>query len=264
VILLLLRSPFINDFESDNQSGTPRLIVDTTKHSPRSIQSFTSGLTDVSLAPGQSQNVTLTVRVPQTASPGGYYGALRYAAVPQNVPQNTAERQISLTASVATLVLIEVNGPVTESLNFQSLQVIRNSDPGTFFFGKAPDHIAISLKNGGNGFSQPIGRVTINKGKKQVYSYEFNTNNAGLHSTILPNSTRTFTDPIKNVTSFGHYKIMASLAYKQGGATITLTKSFWVIPKIVQYSLLGLILLIVILVVLWRVAEDRGRRTRRR
>ncbi len=251
----------LNDFESDNESGIPRLITDPSKHSPRSIASFLRGLNDVSLKSGESRNIQLFVDVPKNAAPGGYYGAVRFSAIPINQAENVGPRQISLTASVASLVLLEVNGPVNETLTLDSMNALRHSSPSAIFFGKGPDTLAIKLSNKGNGFSQPIGRVAINKGGKEVYSYEFNSNRAGLHSTILPNSSRTFKDPIKNVNSFGQYKIVASIAYKEGDAAVVLSQKFWVIPK--AFEIIGLIILALIVgaVILWRFMARR-RRTR--
>ncbi len=239
----IIAKPFVNDFESDNESGQPRLIVDPKKHSDRSIQSYVSGLSDIPLDPGQSKDVDIIISVPKDAAPGGYYGAIRYAAVQANAQDTVQDRQVSLTASVAALVLLEVNGNINEGIKITSMNVLHKNKAQTFFTA-SPDKLAVHLQNTGNGFSQPFGRVTITKGKKEVYSYEFNINSNGERANILPKSERTFTDTIKNAASFGHYTATASLSYKQGGEVISYSKSFWVIPKPIIYVVLIVIALL--------------------
>jgi len=249
----------LNDFESDNQTGVPKLIINPNQHSVHSIKPYLSGLSDLPLQPGQTKEIQLTVSVPAGAPPGGYYGAIRYSAIPVTPAENTGPNRISLTASVASLVLLEINGQVNESLTFDSMNALRHGTAQAIFFGAGPDHVAIRLTNKGNGFSQPIGHVVINKGGKTVYNYEFNSTASGLHSTILPQSSRTFTNPIKNVSAFGQYTIQASIAYKQGDSAITLTQKFWVIPSSMLYVLLIIVIIIVAGFILWRVATRRAK-----
>ena len=252
----------LNDFESDDQTGIPKLIIDPSQHSPRSIKPFLKGFGDVPLQSGETKSIQLEVNVPASAAPGGYYGALRYSAIPVNTSQNVGPNQISLTASVASLVLLEINGQVNEQLNFDSMNALRHGTTQAIFFGKGPDQIAIRLTNKGNGFSQPIGHVVINKGGKSVYNYEFNSTTSGLHSTILPDSSRTFTNSIKNVNGFGQYTVVASIAYKQGDEALTLSQKFWVIPRGIEYVLLVLVILIAAGIGLWQLATRRAKTKR--
>lgn len=246
----IVAKAFLNDFESDNDSGQPRLIIDPSKRTERTLVNYLSGLQDVTLEVGQSKEVELTMSLPANTAPGGYYGAVRYAAIPANQAPTLTERQISLTASVASLILLEVSGPVTQGLRIDSINLISKptkdskAKTGTFFT-TAPNKLALHLTNTGNNFAQPIGTVSIKKGKKVVYKYEVNNPELQLKSNILPKSSRTFTDDIKNVSSIGRYQVVANLSYKQGGEVITQTKTFWVIPKA---FLIGFLILIAALV----------------
>ena len=257
----LIAKAELNDFQSDNQTGNPKLLVNTKQRTDRSVAPFVKGVADVPLSPGQTKNLSFTVDVPQNAAPGGYYGAIRYSAVPVNPKENTGPSQVSLTASVASLVLMEINGPVNETLTLDSITAIRDTTEGTFFFGKGPNKVSIKLSNKGNGFAQPLGHVYIMKGSKQVYSYEFNSNAVGLHSSVLPYSSRVFTDPIKNTSAFGQYKIIASIAYKQGNETVTVTQRFWVIPKGVAIILIIILILIAVAIAYFIARRRRSKRS---
>ncbi len=99
----------LNDFESDNVSGTPKMLVDPNSRTPYSLNSMLSGLTDIDLQPGETKEVQLTINVPGNAAPGGYFGAVRYSVVPRGTD---AERQIALNTSIAHLVFVDVPGDV--------------------------------------------------------------------------------------------------------------------------------------------------------
>lgn len=223
----LTAKAFINDFESDNVSGTPQIIVDENQRTPNSIANMLKGLSDIELAPGQTKEVKLSLDVPGNASPGAYYGAVRYAAVPKDA-QQSGDRQVSLTASVAHLVFLEVAGDINEQIQLESLKAQLNGKASSFFI-KKPNESAVGIKNLGNGFSRPFGTVTVNNMLgKQVSSYEVNdTSPKGI---ILPNSSRVFTSPLNGVSFPGRYSQTAAVAYGNGGEVVTYKSSFWYVP----------------------------------
>lgn len=236
----------LNDFESDNVSGTPRILIDNTQRTPYSISSMLQGLKDVELAPGETKEITLTVDVPGNAAPGAYFGAIRYTIVPK-VNASESERQIALNASVAHLVFIEVPGDVVAQIRVDSLGIQKgNNKPRKILFGKSdkePFKAALSIKNLGNGFSRPFGKVTVANGfGKEVHSYEVNASEP--RAIVLPDSSRTFTDEIKGVNIPGKYTAVAAVAYGNGGEVVTYKSTFWYLP--VWFLALLFVLLIVI------------------
>ena len=117
---------------------------------------------------------------------------------------------------------------------------------------KAPNKSNLGVKNLGNGFSRPFGKVTISRALGgQVYSYD--VNNRDPRGIILPNSSRTFTDDIKNIKVPGKYTATASVAYGNGGEVVNYKSSFWYIPVwlIIVLALL-FILIVALLVVVYR------------
>jgi hypothetical protein len=234
----------INDFESDNNTGTPQIIVDPKIKSDRSIRPFLNNIQDIELKPDETREVTLNIDVASDTAPGAYYGAVRFAAVPKGRELGKSPREIALTASVASLVLLQVPGDVVEGMTYDKLEVLRDGKASTFFL-KPPTETISKLTNTGNSFVQPIGRVVVNKGSKEVYSFEFNYNNR-TRGTILPKSSRNFKDSLKNVGNFGKFEIVSSLAFRQGGEVISQKKSFWVIP-LWMVIVLGVLILVLII-----------------
>ncbi len=231
----------LNDFESDNVSGTPKIQTDTTKRTPYSLNSMLSGLKDVQLKAGETKEIRLTVDVPGNASPGAYFGAIRYSVVPQGT--NPSERQIALNASVAHLVFVEVAGTITQQIKINSLKFERDGKASSLFTS-TPDKAALSVENLGNGFARPFGTVTIKNGfGKQVHSYE--VNNSEQKGMVLPNSSRTFTNDVAGVKLPGRYSAIASVAYGNGGEVVTYQSTFWYLPVWFLISLAVLILLII-------------------
>lgn len=228
----IVAKPFISDFESDDATGEPKLYANTEKRNSASIASFVSGLQDISLAPGESKNLTYTVTIPGNAAPGGYYGAVTYRAVPAN-QAGPESGEVALTANVASLVLIEVPGDITEQIQVTTVKAGKYIDGsktnfGSFFTTK-PDRSSIVVKNNGNSFSKPFGTVSLtNMSGNQIYSYELN--NATPRGNILPKSSRTFSDEIKNISKPGRYTITANISHGTGGEVITKKVSFWYVP----------------------------------
>lgn len=230
----------LNDFESDNTTGNPQIIVDTNKRTPYSISPMLKGMQDVELKKGETKEVKLTIDVPPNTSPGAYYGAIRYAANPKGATElPEGQRQVALTASVAHLVFVEVPGDIKQQIQIESLD-IQKDDKKSSFFLRAPNKASIQIKNKGNGFSRPFGKVIMkNPFGKEVYSYD--VNDFDPRRTILPNSSRVFEDSIKNVKTPGKYKVIGSVAYGDGGEVINYETSFWYIPTWLFITIIALI-----------------------
>ena len=239
----IIARPILNDFVADNESGDPRLLFEE-EESAASIRSFISGLEDLPLAPGESQDVTVNVNVPENAFPGGYYGAIRYQAVPVGQAEQ-GDGQVSLTASVASLVLIEVPGDIEQIVLVDYVQAFLGDERGSLFTRK-PDFIGASITNEGDSFVKPFGNVRVSDFRgNEVFSYELN--DITPRGNVLPDSTRVFKDRFVNIerstingeevqeesspiTWPGRYTISADISYGNGGEIFTVSSTFWYIP----------------------------------
>ncbi len=245
----------VNDFEADNNTGQPVIIVDEGQQSARSLKSFVEDVPDIELASGEAKEVEITLDVPLNASPGGHYGAIRFVAIPKGADEATADRQVALTASIGGLVLVEVTGEITQGMQLERVGVERGGRLGSFFFG-SPDKTAVSVRNTGNSFIKPFGKVTITKGGNEVASYEINDTEP--QGNVLPDSSRTFRNDIEAVGGFGKYNVTASVSYTQGGEVLTLSKTFWIIPW--WMVAIALILVVALVAAIIYVRKRRGPR----
>jgi hypothetical protein len=253
---------FLNDFESDNESGTPKIIIEDRDPTPYSLKKILTGYTDVELKANETKEVKVTINMPSNAAPGAYFGALRYAAVPKGQEGQADDRQVSLTASVAHLVFVEVPGNIKQQIQIQKVQAVRNNKPGSIFF-KTPTQGSVTVRNLGNGFSRPFGKVTVNNPfGKQVHTYD--VNNTEPRGVVLPSSNRIFTNDIKGVKFPGKYSMTASVAYGNGGEVVNLKGSFWYLP--VWFVILFLVLIVSIAVatyILYRKRFMRKKQSRK-
>lgn len=222
----ILARAVVNDFESNNETGEPKIIVDPKVQSPNSVRDLLVGVSDIELKKDETKKFSIAVQVPENATSGAYYGVIRYTAEQIN-KDPAVERQVALNASLGLIVLIQVPGNITEQVQAQKIRAERNGRGSSFFFSP-PTQAAVTLKNTGNGFAKPFGRVTVTKGGEEVYSYEMN--NTDPRSNILPGASRTFKDEIKNVSKLGRYTLTANISYGKGGDILTLKTSFWVFP----------------------------------
>lgn len=235
----------VNDFESDDTTGQPRILVDPEDETPFSLRQYVSLPEPFTLEPGQSRKVNISVDLPEDANPGGYFGIVRFAVGIEGQDLGT----IALAASVGSLLLVSVAGDVQEGMELGFIEARQtqtdNTSRGGSFFESAPDKIAINLKNTGNSILKPIGRVAIkNMFGKEVASYEFN--GGQLRGNVLPQSSRTFEDSVSGLGRIGRYSVEANLSYGEGGGNlITAKTTFWIIP---WKLLLGVLAILVLLV----------------
>ncbi len=233
----------VQDFESDNNTGNPKIITDPNFKSPASIRNFLIGLDNVPLATGEQKTFSIPVQAPANAAPGAYYGLVEYQAVPGNSATPAGNNKVALSAAVSQLVFITVPGNITERMQLNAIHIYSDKE-GTkegLFFTHIPVAAGVELRNLGNGFAKPFGNVTLqNSEGKQIYSYELN---GGItRGLVLPNSTRIFKDPIKNITRPGRYTITANISYGTGSAILTGKKTFWYIPAWVIAVLVAIVL----------------------
>lgn len=217
----------VNDFESDNISGNPKIITDPNVQSPNSIKKFVSNLDNIPLKKGEQKNLIIALDVPKDTPPGAYFGILRFKAVPvgANAP---APGQVALTASVGSIVLITVPGNLREQVQLTAVHVYRGAHDSNLFFTR-PDKIGVEIKNFGNGFEKPFGNVEIqNTFGKSVGSFQFN--NPKQLGNILPNSARIFNTKTSLIKQPGRYKVTANVSYGSGSQVLSLTKTVWYIP----------------------------------
>lgn len=232
----LLVNGQVNDFVASGEDGTPKILLeDDGQVNPYSLKGWIAPLSELLLKSKQIKNLPVTIKIPANASPGGYYGVVRFTATPPEL-KGTG---VSLSASLGSLILIKVNGHVKESMAIEEFSVNHNGKTGSVF-ESTPIEFVERLKNNGNIHEQPSGQVVITDmfGKK-VAAVNINLPPRN----VLPQSIRKFNQPlddsvIGNKQLFGRYTAELRVTYGDSKTVVTSNLTFWVIP----YTLIGLII----------------------
>ena len=244
-----------NDFVAGDERGTPALILDADKFAPtHSLKRYMTPIPNTTIAPGTTQEIKVSIKVPLDAKPGGYYGAVRFTPVSLG-----GASSVSLNASAASLVLMTVPGEIQEKLNLTKFDIKQGSKIDTIFQSANDLQLSFRLENTGSIQEGPFGNISVMQGDTVIYSYDFN--NEIPREMVLPDSARVWDIPLKNIGSFGNYTIKATLSYGQKNQTIEVTKSFWVIPiAVIAVTVGGLLLLIAIIVAIRLFLQDYKKR----
>lgn len=230
----------VNDFEaSPSEDGAPKIILDENIETSYSLKKWISPFNTLTLNPKQLKTFPVTIKIPKDASPGGYYGVIRFTS---KAPDMT-DTGVSLSASLGSLLMIRVKGAVTEKINIEEFFVSSNNTKGTFF-ESAPLDFTVRFKNSGNIDEQPSGQIIITDmfGKKSAV---VNVNLEGYK--VLPNSVRKFnytldSKTIGSRTLFGKYTADMKITYGEKKEVITSKITFWVIP----YRMIGMGVLVLV------------------
>lgn len=231
----------VNDFIAGDESGSPSLILDENSYAPtHSLKRFIGNVPNVTVAPGQTAQVDVAVKVPADAKAGGYFGAIRF------IPSTSKAGMVNFNASATSLVLFTVPGDLIENLNLQSFEVQQRGSIASNF--RSPDDLELLMRfeNTGNVQVAPYGKISVLKDEKVVYSTNFNGDQP--RSSVLPDSKRKWTIPLKNFGKFGKYTVKATLSYGTTNKSIEVEKTVWIVPTMyIIFAGVGLLILLLII-----------------
>jgi len=256
----ILVAPIENDFVQGDESGTPSIILDADEFAPtHSLKRFMVPLENVNVPANGSATIRVQINVPSDAQAGGYFGALRFAPT---TPDSGG--QVNLSASVASLILLTVPGPVTEQIDLTDFVLQQGNKAGTDF--RTPNDLKAMFRfeNKGNIQLGPFGKISVTQGDKVVYDYDFNQETP--RDVVLPDGARKWEVPLENVGDFGYYTVHATFTYGSTNKTIEVEKSFWIIPTayiIAAIAILVLLIAGIVGLIFW-LKGSRKRAIRRR
>jgi len=198
-------------------------------------------LSNITVPAQGSVDVTVRITVPKSAQAGGYFGAVRLASA-----ADSSGKQVNLGASAVSLILLTVPGPVVEKLTMTNFDVQQNGGTASNF--RTPDNLTLFLRfeNKGNAQEAPFGQVYIQKGKKVVYTHNFNSDVP--KDEILPDSARRWMVPLKGFSKFGKYTVSGTFGYGAKGETIDITKTVWIVPVAYIMGIVGIVVFLIIVV----------------
>ena len=202
------------------------------------------------LKPGETTLMPLIIQVPKTADVGGYYLALMWKSAPG--PKAKQSDQALIASRVGTLILLQVNGQVNQSLEVVDFGLKDNNK----FYNSLPIDFFIRLKNTGNVHQRPQSSLVIKDflGRTvEILPLNYSS------SAILPQTTRIFEANwgesnfqnilIKQLTNFriGRFSAKAIIDYGNNQNITSEMVYFWIWPWQIFLLMLAVILLIIII-----------------
>jgi len=238
----LVISSQVNDFGSKNETGEPNIIFDN-KETPYSLKNWITPPAGFTLASKETRTVTVPINVPANAEPGGHYAVVRFTGTAKGEGQN----QVSLSASIGSLVLLKVSGDVKQQAVVEEFYAAGKKYDKTSFFETGPIRLIARIKNEGNLHVKPTGTVVVTDSfGKDIATLRMNGDPAKEDDTprsILPQSIRRFDTLLNEQNLFGRYKAVMNLSYGDG-KTLTSTSYFWVIPYKMIIAIIALLVAI--------------------
>ena len=235
-----------NDFIANpNESGSPDLLLNGQTNPTHGLKQYvTISPMDFTLQPQAEEAVKVTIAIPKVAAPGGYYGAIRFA------PQTTSsQKNVNLSVSVASLILVKVPGNYYENLSVTSFSAAQNGNPRAIFTSTKKLQAIMVFQNTGQVQEEPFGKVVLMKGKTQINTFAINQTSPP--GNVLPNSSRKFTVNISGANSIGKYTLIGNFGYGSRGQLVSATTTFWVVPLSWIIAFIVLLVLLLLLVALW-------------
>ncbi len=228
-----------NDFIAGDEEGTPAIILEETEYAEsNSLKRFMTPLENVVLEGNESRVIDAEIVVPADAEPGGYFGVVRFAPTDPDTGG-----QVNVSPSVASLILLTVNGDAPEKLNLTDFRIQQDDRKKNFFVNGDGIELFARFENKGNVQAGPFGKISVLKGDTIVFEKDFNANDP--RDVVLPNSARFWKIPFEDTSSFGKYTVSATFAYGSKNQTIEMTQTFWVIPRnVIIAAAVGLLVLI--------------------
>lgn len=196
-------------------------------------------VSQVTLNFGERLRLPVSISIPNTAAPGGLYGAVMVSAsnVDQGngeTPNDSAAGKVKIITQVASLFFITVKGDVIQNGELKDFKPEKN------FYEQGPITFKIISENNGSIYLSPFGSIEIKNiigqkiGEKEIEPWF-----------VLPGSVRERDVLWNSNFLFGRYT--ATVFINRGYQNIVDQKffSFWVIPwKTLSMILIGLILVV--------------------
>ncbi len=233
------------NFSPQGEGGDGRFTsISETEQDGTTVAEWFTVPKDVIIVPReQTFEIPFSIRVPETAAPGGHFAAILVGTRP---PEGTSgDTKIQTAQMVTSLFFTRVAGEVVEAgtiREFTTEESVYDLPEVTF---------SLRFENKGNVHLQPQGDIRI----ENMWGEERGVIPINQHSNfgnVLPESIRKFNFSWKgewSIADIGRYKAVVTLGYGSDQRQFsTVTTYFWVIPlKLLLSIVFGIIVCISIL-----------------
>jgi hypothetical protein len=216
--------------------GSEAVTLSGDERGPYSIRDYISFPgTTFSLDLGERAVIPVTIKIPEDAEPGGFYGSVFVSTDRTGAPQAGAPRS-PVIARVGSLFFVTVRGDVETSGITKSIQTL----DGKRWYEEGPVNLGITYENTGSIHVNPYGEISINNMfGEQVGFIELEP------WFVLPKSLRTRELTWDREFLFGRYTVTAQINRGYEDQIDVVSTVFWVLP----WKIVGGIFLIVFIIV---------------
>lgn len=190
------------------------------------------------LPPHTSQVYTYTINPPINAEPGGHFGSVVFQTIP---PANIKGVGAALSERIASLILLEIPGNVTEQASVLSFTTDKN------FYEFGPVNFIARVSNQGTVHIQPAGEVEVTGMFGQHYELPIQSLN------VLPAAVRQIPATLNQHFLFGKYTAYFVGVYGSKNEQLTASTQFYAFP--LRYGFVVLVLLILLFLVRKRLGK---------
>lgn len=234
------------DIVGSNNPDQPVLLLGGDK-SPYSLKDYLHPeINQFTLNFGQRIQIPVTIDLPKTAAPGGFYAAVIVSNAPSKLSgaSSTVENPgTKIISRIASLFFVRVNGAVNQSGHLSDFRI---KEPGPIY-QNANLTFQIYFNNEGNIHLVPYGYITI----KNMWGAVVDQLPIDAYF-ALPHSLRYREILWGRLVALGRYTATVSLNRGYASTTDEKTISFWIIPWKVMAIVILIILLIVGLIYFFR------------
>jgi hypothetical protein len=220
--------------------GSSAVELSGAERGPYSIRDYISFPTNTfTLDLGERARIPVTIKIPEDAEPGGFYGSVLVSTDRTGTSEAGAPRS-PIIARVGSLFFVTVRGDVEISGQTKSVQTL----DGKRWYEEGPVNLGIVYENTGSVHVNPYGEISIsNMFGEEVGFVELDP------WFVLPKSLRTRDITWDREFLLGRYKVTARINRGYDDQIDEVTTTFWVLPwKIV----LGIFVCIFIIVFTFR------------
>ena len=209
---------------------------------------------EISIPAGGELDVPFIINIPETATPGAYFGSVIISVEAPTLRSSGA----SIGYEVANIITLRIAGDVLESAR------IRQFSTSKYIYGTTNVEFSARIENEGNTLVKPTGPLEItNMFGKRVAQLKFNESMAAVFpKTANSNGLREYQVIWEDESpGFGRYEALLSVAYGSEGKmnTISSTVTFWILPmNIIGPALIILALLFLVIYIAVKIYVKRS------
>ena len=228
---------YFRDFVVNDNKGTPTFLDEIDNQNNRWAASswLQVSQSSLSIKPGETKSLRLTVTPPKNALPGGHYAGVFYRPNLLGTLKTTGS---TINMDVGSLVYITIPGDITQKASVQSFTAPKFSEFG-------PIDFKATVKNSSDIHIQPKGTITVNNWfNREIDKLQL------VETNIFPYTTRDFENTLNKKWMFGRYRAYFGAEYGTAGGLIEATLFFWVIPWRLILLIIAALAIIVTLIII--------------